>query len=1361
VALSQISSQVITVDYSTIGLVAIAGDDFVPNTATLTFNPGETQQFITVTVIGDALNEDPETFQVHLDAVTNAALGARTALGTILDDDPPPVVSVQHTSGSEGEGQLVFTVALDAPSGKTITVDYQTANGTAIAPADYLAIPPSTLTFAPGETQQLITVTVIDDLLDEPDETLQITLTNGTHVTLGSATATGTILDNDLPPITSIQDAVGREADGLVVFTVELDAPSARPITITYRTANDTAIAPADFTAVTNGSITFAPGDTQQFITITVINDALDEDDEQFRVELSGESNVRLGQSVAVGTILDNDIPPILSVGDVTALEGDGDRDGVAIFTLSLNAPSGRTITVEYQFTNGSAIAPLDYVAPPPGTLTFQPGEVVTFLTVPLIDDRLNEDNETFQLELSNPTHVTLERLGATGTILDNDAPPVIQIQDAIAPEQAGQIIFTLNLSAPSGRDITVNYRTEDGTALGSTHYTPILATPLTFVAGETRQLVTVTIADDDLDNDDRRFQLRLNGPTHASLERTAALGTIQDDDLPPTYRISDLTVLENSGAAVFTVSLDRPSDREITLDYRTENGTATAGEDYIAVANGRLTFAPGTTTQLITIALVADDRDEDDETVEVLLGNATHAIPGITRAIATIQDDDLPSSLSATGLSVAENAGQALLTLRLDRPSGRLITVNYTTIAGSATAGNDYLPITGTLTFTPGQTQQILTVPLVNDATFELDETFQLALSDISGATLATPTVTVTILNDDPQPTITILNASVLEGDEGLTLVPVTVRLSNPSAQLISLTYETTDDTAQQDRDYQAASGNLIFNPGETEQILTLTVIGDRAYETNERFNVLLRDPVNATLGSDRASITLLNDDALPEITLEDITVLEGDSSIQNAVFTVQVNGSTNLPIQFDYITQDGSAIANQDYLPIQGQFTIPAGQTQANLTVSVVGDRIFEGNETFTLSLTNITNADPTPITRTATIVDDDAPPQIRIVNLRTPEGDRGRDDALVRVELSNPSSERITVDYATTNRAGSRAATAEEDYLPRQGTLTFQPGEAVQTIAVPIIGDRFFERNERFLVNLTNPQGASIERNRGVVTIVNDDSQPILRMNNVRIQEGDRGSRTATVVLRLNRASNLPVLVRYRTLDDTATVSDGDYVQTRGSLVFDPGQTRQVVRIPILGDRKVEPNEQFKLQLTTVRGALVENRTATITILNDDTSARARQVADGIDLMGDQQANRLTGTRGDDRLVGRGGDDILLGRSGNDRLIGGRGNDILIGGNGENVLTGGPGRDTFRFTQRNRGPNLITDFDVEQDTIDLQDFFADDSRRKGTIFRQDIDLVDTGNNTSVFVSGRSQPLMILRDINANQITAAQFLL
>src|SRR5207249_9063515 len=205
VSLSAASGRTVTVGYSVNGGSATGGGvDYTLAAGTLTFAPGVTTQNISLTVVNDTADEIDETVPVTLSNATNATLGAiSTHTYTILDDDPLPSLAINNViviEGNSGTTNANFTVTLSPASGKTVTVNYATADGTATAPADYAALPTTTLTFNPGETTKTITVVVNGDLVDELDETFTINLSNPTNATLSTGTGTGTITDDDLPP---------------------------------------------------------------------------------------------------------------------------------------------------------------------------------------------------------------------------------------------------------------------------------------------------------------------------------------------------------------------------------------------------------------------------------------------------------------------------------------------------------------------------------------------------------------------------------------------------------------------------------------------------------------------------------------------------------------------------------------------------------------------------------------------------------------------------------------------------------------------------------------------------------------------------------------------------------------------------------------------------------------------------------------------------------------------------------------------------------------------------------------------------------------------------------------------------------
>jgi len=210
---------------------------------------------------------------------------------------------------NEGAGTATITVTLSAPSGRSVSVVYATGGGTAVDGSDYIATS-DTLNFAPGETSRTFTVTILPDTLDEPNETINLTLSAPNDAVLGTpASGPLTILDDDAPP--SVQFSSGiysvNENGGTATVTVTLSATSGQTVMVGYATGNGTATSPGDYTAA-SGTLTFNPGQTSKTFNVSIVNDTLDEEDETVNLTLGSPINATLGSPTSAPlTILDND----------------------------------------------------------------------------------------------------------------------------------------------------------------------------------------------------------------------------------------------------------------------------------------------------------------------------------------------------------------------------------------------------------------------------------------------------------------------------------------------------------------------------------------------------------------------------------------------------------------------------------------------------------------------------------------------------------------------------------------------------------------------------------------------------------------------------------------------------------------------------------------------------------------------------------------------------------------------------------------------------------------------------------------------------------------------------------------------
>ncbi|MAT99985.1 MAG: hypothetical protein CL608_22825 [Anaerolineaceae bacterium] len=449
------------------------------------------------------------------------------------------------TEGDAGSAQMSFTVTRSFVTDTTYTVDYETVvvPDSAEEGVDYTAVPTATLTFLPNDMTQTINIEILGDTLDEDDETFTVQLSNQSpEISIGDAIGIGTILDNDAPPSLTINDMTFAEADGdsvTAVLTATLSAPSGKTIEVDYATMDVSAEAGEDYTNIDTTTLIFDPGEIEKPIEITINDDALDEIDETFTVELSNANNVTLSDSSGQVTITDDDDEPELSIANAEVNEGDDGTTTSMDFVVTLSAPSGKTITVNYMTngTSGSATVGSDYEIAI-GTLTFNPDETEKIISVTINGDDVDEVDETFQVDLSNEVNVTIQpsERQAMGTINDDDPLPTANISDATVTEgDSGMVtaVFTVTLSHASEKMITINYSSANDSAIAGEDFTAVPASVLTFNPGDPlSQTINVTVQGDEDTEPDEQFFINLTGANgNVTLGDSQGVGTILNDD--------------------------------------------------------------------------------------------------------------------------------------------------------------------------------------------------------------------------------------------------------------------------------------------------------------------------------------------------------------------------------------------------------------------------------------------------------------------------------------------------------------------------------------------------------------------------------------------------------------------------------------------------------------------------------------------------------------------------------------------------------------------------------------------------------------------------------------------------------------
>ena len=518
---------------------------------------------------------------------------------------------------------------------------------------------------------------VIESLLENTSYDVQVRATNAEGTGAWSDSGNGTTDAAAVLPTLSVGNASATEGAD-ISFPLTLSAAASAAVTVTCTASiesGDTAVA-ADL-ETTTGTASIGIGATSGPCFIETVQDTIDEDDETFTVTLSGvSSNAQLAADpTAKGTINDNDDPPTLSVGDVSAEEGTA-----LIFTVALSAESGKTVTVDYATsveTDDTATSGTDFTAKT-STLTFDPGQEEKVFTVLTTEDAVDENDETFTVTLSSPSNATLSTTDATakGTIEDDDGTsrPTLSVENASATE-GSRISFPLTLTAAASAAVTVNctasFETDD-TATAE-DLSPITTGTATIGAGTTSGTCSILSEQDTINEEDETFTVTLSGASsNAQLAADpTAKGTILDDDDPVDDCPADATTtcgvdvggstkgnIETAGDRDwFKVVLEAGTRYQIDVEgddtgrgtvgnpdailYNASSTRVSSNDDEGVGENARLIYTPTAAGAHYVLVSEATTGQEGTYTVSVIVLGAN----GASEA-----DTDFPATTSTTG---------------------------------------------------------------------------------------------------------------------------------------------------------------------------------------------------------------------------------------------------------------------------------------------------------------------------------------------------------------------------------------------------------------------------------------------------------------------------------------------------------------------------------------------------------------------------------------------------------------------------------------------------------------------------------------------------------------------------------------
>ncbi len=801
------------------------------------------------------------------------------------------VVTVEDVDVNENVGNATVTVSVDPTPTQAFAVDLALSDDTAMVGEDYGTVP-TTVDFAPNQASQTVSVSIINDVLTEGEESFEVSLSNPVPAMLSLFGTNVPVLANDTASVTiSANDAlsVGLEAASVAVldqsnfYTVSLmgenrlPAAGAGSLTVPY-TLSGSAVAGTDFTDVTGGRVTIMAGSSAADIQIDIPSGATE--GAQFTITLSTPTLAGItGAPVPViaagqgSRAIDIVQGFVVTVDDVDVNENVGN----ATVTVSVDPTPTQAFTVNLALSDDTAMVGEDY-GTVPTTVDFAANQASRTVNVPIINDVLTEGEESFEVSLSNPAPNMLLLASTNVPVLANDTASVtISANDALSVGLEAASVAVLDqsnfytvslmgenrLPAAGAGSLTVPY-TLSGSAVAGTDFTDVTGGRVTIMAGSSAADIQIDIPSGATEG--AQFTITLSTPTLAGItgapapviaagQESRAIDIVQGF----VVTVDDVDVNENVGNATVTVSVTPTPTQAFTVNLALSNGTAMAGEDYGTVPT-TVDFAANQASQTVSVPIINDVITEGEESFEVSLSNPVPAmlllastnVPVLANDTASVTisaNDPLSVGLEAASVAVIGQLNTYTVSLgenQLPAAGAGSLTVPYTIAgSGSPSAQASDLPgvTAGNVMIAAGSSSADIQIDIPGGATDGAQFTLTLGTPTLAGITGAPNPM---IAAGQGSRAITIRQGYVVTVDdvtvaENAGTADLTVSVTPPPEGPFTVNLATSDGTALAGEDYGAVPTMVSFDIDDTTQTVRVPITNDVFIEADEGFDVSL----------------------------------------------------------------------------------------------------------------------------------------------------------------------------------------------------------------------------------------------------------------------------------------------------------------------------------------------------------------------------------------------------------------------------------------------------------------------------------------------------------------------------------------
>ena len=977
----------------------------------------------------------------------------------------------------------------------------------------------------------------------------------------------------------------------------------------------------ADYTLSSNLTLTIPAGatDSEGLVTITAVDNAVDAPDKE--VTVSGTATNTQGVTAPSDKALvleDDEGSPTVRVSPTVTLvlsdDAISEKGGVSTVTATLDRASSEATTVTVAVTPVDPATANDYTLSENLELTIPAGETDSegLVTITAVDNAVDAPDKTVTVSATTSNSQGVTPPSDKALVLEDDegSPTVTLVLDNDAISEKGgvrTVTATLDRASSAATTVTVSVAPVDPAVAGD--YTLSLNLMLTIPADSLTSTgeVTITAVDNTVYEGDKAVTVSgAAANAQGVTDPDSVTLTITEDDTAPVVTVAAETAAVTEGEdAVFVLTR---ASADVTTPLAVDFTLADPDTVLAQEAPTTATIRANETTVRAVLATDDDSTHEPDATLTLTLTDGDlYDLGASSSATVTVRDNELAGQESDLDAAVTVAADRAVVT------EGESAVFTLTRVGETTTealvvtievAGGDGVLVGAPpteATFGAGVATTQVTLATVDD---EVDEPNAVLTLTVLDGDDYYPGVSsedeVTVRDDDDAPTVTLVLTPPSIGEAGGKST-VTAELDVASSEDTTVTVAVAPVGLAVANDYTLSTNTtLTIAAGETTSTGTVTITAENnaVYEGDKQVTVSgTATNTREVSGPADETLTITEDDAAPGLSVADASVDEGDSGSATMTFTVTLTPAAVVPVTVDWTTSDGTATAGTDYTAGSGSLTFGTGEESKTFTVMVAGDEVDEPNETFTVTLTNESDATLTDGTATGTITDDDEAPEVTLVLTPASITEAGG-KSTVTATLNHPSSEATTV----TVSADPVDPAVEGDYTLSGSRLTIAAGEKTSTgeVTITAVNNIVYEGDKQVTVSgaATNDQGVTAPQ-AVTLTITEDDTAPVVTVvaETATVTEGE----DAVFVLTRAGTDLAGALVVNFTLADPAAVLDQ---QVPTTATIPANETTVKVALATDDDNVDEPDA--KLTLTLTDGAVYDlgsASSATITVRDND--------------------------------------------------------------------------------------------------------------------------------------------------------------